>query len=80
MHEKIGSTYEDLIARLHDPSVACVEAILRQGRLLHSGDRLECLSCSDAMRSEGGCRIGGTTSGSAWGIGAEMNGYDAGWS
>ena len=78
MHENIGSTYEDLIARLHDPSVACVEAILLQERLLHSGDRLEFLSCGDAMRSEGGCRIVGTTSGSAWGIGVEMNEYDGG--
>ena len=41
-------------------------------------DRLECPSCGEAMRPEGGCRSGGTTSSSVWGIGVEMNGYDAG--
>ena len=37
LDEKSSSTYADLIARLHDPSATCVESILRQERLLHSG-------------------------------------------
>ena len=37
LDERSSSAYADLIARLHDPSGPCVESILRQERLLHSG-------------------------------------------
>ena len=59
-------------------TLAATHRLKREFEAIHMEDRLECPSCGDAMRPEGGCRSGGTTSSSVWGIGVEMTGYDAG--
>ena len=67
------------MARLHDPSAACVDSILRQELLLHIGGQAgvpELGRCHETGRRLPQRR--GEPGVVFWGIGVEMNGYDSG--